>query len=201
MIRRAVARTLTTVAVAVAVAALSAAPALAAVTVPIQIGSKGETVGTATFTRTLQGDGTEVIAMALDVTGSGRTLEEVHVCVGGTPFTDRVPPGKCRFGFSGLSGTVFTRNLDLGTGYVGKPVCLQPHMAVVATTGGASDTGYAGWAAGRPFFGSLCLEPGGTEVPLGAAGVLGLSAALAAGLGVVALGRRGARRAQATRVR
>ena len=200
MIRRATVRMVTTMMVVLAVAALLAAPALAATTVPIQIGSTGETIGSATFTRTLQGDGTEVIAMTLDVTGSGRTLEEVHVCVGGTPFTGRIAPGQCRFGFSGLSGTVFTRNLDLGTEFVGKRVCLQPHMEVVATAGGASDTGYAGWVAGKPFFGSLCLEPGGTEVPLGAAGVLGLSAALAAGLGVVVLGRRASRSARVTRV-
>ncbi|MFM8304421.1 MAG: hypothetical protein ACKOA9_09015 [Actinomycetota bacterium] len=190
MTRRAGVRRLMALVATLAGVVLLAAPALAATTVPIRIGNTGETIGTATFTRTLQGDGTERIAMTLDVTGSGRTLDVVNVCVGGDPFTGRIPPGRCRFGVTGLSGTTFTRDLDLGTEYVGRRVCLQPHLEVLSTDGRSTDTGYAGWVSGKPFFGSLCFESVGTEVPLGATGVLGLSALLATGLGVVALGRR-----------
>ncbi|MFO1536685.1 MAG: hypothetical protein ACKOVH_02510, partial [Actinomycetota bacterium] len=149
MTRRAGVRRLMALVATLAGVVLLAAPALAATTVPIRIGNTGETIGTATFTRTLQGDGTERIAMTLDVTGSGRTLDEVHVCVGADPFTGRIPPERCRFGVTGLSGTTFTRDLDLGTEYVGRRVCLQPHLEVLSTDGRSTDTGYAGWVSGK----------------------------------------------------
>ena len=190
MTRRTTHHLLALLAITVVTLLAVAAPAVAAASVPIQIGSTGQTIGSATFTRTQQSDGTESIAMSLDVTGSGTTLDEVHVCVGTTPFTDRIPPGQCRFGFTGLSGTTFTRTLDLGRDHVGRPVCLQAHLAVHRADGVTTDTGYAGWIAGKPFFGSLCLEPGGTSVPVGAVGLLGLSGLLAAGIGTVALVRR-----------
>ena len=194
MTRRTRIRTLAVAAFALRAAVFGAAPALAATTVAIRAGATGDPIGTATLDRTLQGDGSEVVTIRLDLTGSGPTLEEVHVCVGGDPFTGRKPPGRCAFSATGLSGTTFVGDLDLGTAYLGRPVCLQPHLAVLSADGRSTATAYAGWTTGRPFFGSVCLGPDGTEVPAGTAGGLGLALLVAGGLGVALLGSRRAAR-------
>lgn len=181
---------------ALAVAALAvtatAAPAVAATGFDIREGNTGVDIGDAMVTRTLQGDGTETIQVDLDVTGSGEQLSDVHVCVDDAPFTSRISPGLCDFGFEPLSGTTFSETVNIGPGYVGQPVCLQIHMQVVSDTDETmTNTAYVNWQEGQPFFGSLCLDPDGTEVPVGTWGALGLAGVLALALGaVVVKGRR-----------
>jgi hypothetical protein len=176
---------------ALAVAA-TAAPALAATTVPIREGNNGDTIGSATVSRTLLGDGTEAVQVDLDITGSGEQFADVHVCVDDVAFTSRMTPGLCEFGYTGLSGTTFSETLNIGSGYVGQQVCLQIQSAVVSETDATlTNTAYASWQEGQPFFGSLCLDPDGSEVPVGTWGALGLAGMLAVALGVVLVkGRR-----------
>jgi hypothetical protein len=170
---------------ALAVAA-TAAPAVAAIGFEIREGNNGDKIGDATVTRTLQGDGTETIQLDMDITGSGEQFTDAHVCVGGSEFTSRITPGLCDFGFEPLSGTTFSETMNIGSGYVGQQVCLQIHSAVVSDLDPLiTNTAYVNWQDGQPFFGSLCLDPDGSEVPVGTWGALGLAGVLAAALGVV----------------
>jgi len=161
-------------------------PAFAATTVDIGQGNVGTKIGTASYTRTLQGDGSKVIGVSIDITGSGEHLTKVHVCTAAEPFTKRIPPGQCQFVFDGVTGTTFTRDLNIGSGYVGKQVCLQNHVDVALDADATvTNTGYAAWVAGSPFYGSVCLDPTGTQVPVGTWGALGLSAVVAVALGAL----------------
>ena len=179
-------------AVVVATLALSVASAYASTTYDVGMGNTNIKIGTATYTRTLQGDGSETLGVSIDVTGSGRHLTAVHVCVAATAFTSRTSPGQCAFGFDPVSGTTFSRSLDLGTSHVGSPVCIQNHVGVAADTDATVvDTAYAAWHSGSPFYGTFCLTPAGTDQPIGAYGAIALTGLIGVGFAVLLVtGRR-----------
>jgi hypothetical protein len=145
----------------------------------IKAGSKGETVGFGSFTRTRY-ESSQKLKVTLYVE---RGISDSHVCVGAKPFTSRVPPGQCRHA-SDTPSTTHTHYVDLAD--AAGPVYVQAHVAT-----SDDQTAYAGWQSGNPFYGNLEIpDPGdGTPVPIGAIGALLLSGLVAGGLVL-----RGARR-------
>src|SRR5687768_13444539 len=78
-------------------AVFSAAPASAdpsPVTSTIQAGQAAVTVGDATFTRTMDGNGEETLTVDINVPG-GITAD--HLCLSDAAFTSRQPPGSCAY--------------------------------------------------------------------------------------------------------
>ncbi|MBV8385230.1 MAG: hypothetical protein JO155_00415 [Acidimicrobiia bacterium] len=172
---------------AVVVAALGvgagASPAFAdssptvTVTSPIQSGADAQTVGSATFTRAAQSDGSSVVTVAASVPGG---ISESHLCYSTQPFTSRVPPGQCPLsqGNTGSTATYQLSSSATGTLY------FQLH---VVTSG---NTAYAGWQSGKPFYGNVAVDApaASTSVPVGTLG--GLGVALLAGMALLWTTRR-----------
>src|SRR5207244_4354834 len=91
------------------VAAMIGATALAAGTAPafadqpsrtvtttIGANSSDDTVGSASFTRTLNGDGTTTVTVMGTLT-DGNTIKQSQLCYQDTgPYTERVSPGQCQ---------------------------------------------------------------------------------------------------------
>lgn len=171
------------VASVVTIAFGSAAQADGPTTVDATIGqgSNGVTIGDASIVRTLFFEGNETLTVDLEVPGGD--VGEVHVCVGTSPFTSRIPPGRCQYNFTGLSGPAFHAVIDLGTSYVGQMLYLQIHLDL------GDETAYACWRAGSPFYGNCEIDSTDTPIPVGAIGALGLSG----GLGLVLVATQWAR--------
>ena len=115
----------------------------------------------------------------------------VEYSVSGSPFTARVQPGQCLGVYENLSGTTFSTDLNIGSDYVDKVVCLQPQVdASLDSDSTVTYTGYANWQNGSPFFGNLCFAPDGTPTPVGALGVLGLSGLLSVAFAAAVFAKR-----------
>lgn len=149
-----------------------ALPVLAAQTFPdpfggdgiftdIRAGSQGEDIGDAFFLR--EGD-TLQIEMFLD----DADFIETHVCVSGSAFTERLPPGQCQFQDEGASSSSYDITLPpssfpFGTEPFTDPLgsfCVQVHVkytTLLARTEDGGGSAFAGWQSGRPFFGNLCF--------------------------------------------
>jgi hypothetical protein len=153
------------------------------VTSPIQAGADQQTVGSATFTRTANSDGTETLTVDLSVPGG---IDEDHLCLSSSPFTARIAPGQCAYSHENLGGATADQYvINVGTAYIGKTIYAQLH---VATSGG--DTAYAGWQPGKPFYGNVAIDPlpvaGVPAAPLlGTWMPAGLGALFVAGAGTV----------------
>ena len=149
------------------------------VTSPIQAGSDAQTVGSATFTRTVAADGTSAVTVHAAVPEG---IQESSLCWATEPFTSRVAPGQCPLSQGKTGSTVDYQVSSSSTG----TLYFQLH---VATEGG--DTAYAGWQPGKPFYGNVAVDAPSvsTSVPVGAFGGLGV-----AGLAGVALIRANRRR-------
>ena len=160
------------------------------VNVTIGQGTNGDPVGTGTLTRSLLGDGTETIDISLVLTAPGASFGQVHVCVSDSPFTSRIPPGQCEFGFENLSGTTFDELINIGTSHVGEDVCLQIHSLVVYEGERETQTAYADWKDGDPFYGSVCIPAASVPVPIGAIGAVGVAGFAGVALAVRQLRRR-----------
>ncbi len=158
------------------------------VTSPIQAGNNHTTVGSATFTRSANGDGTETLTVQLSVPGG---IAQDHLCLSDTAFTSRVSPGQCPYAHESLNGaTSDTFTVNVGTAYLGKTIYAQLH---VATTDG--QTAFAGWQAGNPFYGNVAIDAlpvaGAPAAPLlGRWMPLGLGVLFVAGMGAVVWRRR-----------
>ena len=165
----------------------------------IKAGNDGQVVGTATFTRTNNpGDG-ETLTVSLTVPLG---MDEAHLCLSATPFTERVSPGSCEHKHEDLGGVPADEFVvDLGTTYEDEPVYAQLHV-----TTSSGETAYAGWvqaAGGGAFYGNVRVDPfaipGVPAAPMmGAAAPVAGVAAFAAGAGLI-FWRRTQRAAVATR--
>ena len=183
-------RLLGVVGLSVAMAGVVAMPASAdpsPVTTSIQAGNDHTTVGSATFTRELNTDGTEVLDVKISVP-SGMTAD--MLCLSHTAFTDRVTPATCpdQTNFEqhpALNGaTTDEYTVDVGTGYIGQSIFAQLHV----NTQGA--TAFAGWQPGNPFYGNVQIDAAPVQlVPqaplLGRLMPFGLGALFIAGMGLV----------------
>jgi MYXO-CTERM domain-containing protein len=182
-------RLISCMAIALGATALVAGPASATtatrtVTSPIKTGSDAKTVGTATFTRTLNNDGTTTVTVVGQV---GDGIKESHLCYSDTgPFTSRVSPGSCPLG-QGDTGTSVTYSVSFPASDASKPLYFQFHLV------SKGNTAYAGWHSGSPFYGNVQVDPAeaGTPVPVGTVGGIGLAAVAGVAL-LVGLRRRSA---------
>jgi hypothetical protein len=162
----------------------SATSATRTVTSPIATGSKGDNIGTATFTRTLNSDGTTTVTIVGQVSDG---ISESHLCYSDTgPFTGRISPGQCPLG-QGSTGTSVTYTVNFATADASKALYFQFHLV------SKGNTAYAGWQSGKPFYGNVEVDPAeaGTPVPVGTVGGIGMAAVAGAAL-LVGLRRRGA---------
>ncbi len=127
----------------------------------IRAGSKGDDIGDAFFLR--DGD-TLQIEMFLD----DANFIETHVCVSGSPFTERLPPGQCQYQMTGPTASSYDIALPpttfpSGTEPFTDPLasfCVQVHVKYTTELARTSDGGgsaFAGWQSGKPFFGNLCF--------------------------------------------
>lgn len=169
-----------------AVAAQSASADPSPVTSPIQAGNNHQTVGSATFTRSDNGDGTETLTVDISVSGG---ITEDHLCLSHTAYTSRVSPGSCPYAHPNLGGATSDQFVvDLGSDYVGQTIYAQLH---VVTQG---QTAYAGWHAGNPFYGNVAIDAQSEGVPtaplLGTFAPIGLAVLFLGGIGGVLWRRR-----------
>ena len=153
----------------------SAGPASAAgsITVDVLAGNTAAKVGTATFTRSLQSNGSETLTVHFAVPGG---IEASHVCLQAQPFSGRVSPGQCPY-TQGATGTSADYTIDLGRTYVGRDLFVQASVVTNNTTA------FAGWLDGSPFYGNVRLAADAATVPVGALGGLALALILAVALG------------------
>jgi len=177
---------LTAIVAAVVVMAGPASADPSPVTSPIEAGNTHTVVGSATFTRTENGDGTETLTVDISVPGG---ITEDHLCLSDTAFTSRVPPGQCAYSHSNLNGATTDQFVvNVGSTYLGETIYAQLH---VVTQG---ETAYAGWQDGTPFYGNVAIDPVAPGVPaaplLGAWMPVGLAGLFIAGMGAVVLLRR-----------
>jgi len=124
-------------------------------------------VGTSTFTRTVNSDGTETLTVSLQVLG-GMTGDQL--CLSPTAFTSRVNKAQCPAQFDQHSftptATTDTFTMNVGTDYLGKTIYAQLH---VNTNG---QTGFAGWTSdgSGSFYGNVAVDsspiPGAPTAPL-----------------------------------
>jgi hypothetical protein len=151
-----------------------------AVTSPIDAGNDRVTVGSATLARTRSSDGKESLQIDASVPGG---VKESHVCYGSSPYSSRVQPGQCPLS-QGQTGAAAHYTVDLGTAFVSSTVYIQLHVAT------GSDTAYAGWQQGNPYYGNVAVDAVSSDasLPVGVAGGAGL--ALLLGLGLLATARR-----------
>lgn len=152
------------------------------VTSTIQAGNSGTTVGTATFTRTANADGTETLTVDLTVPGG---INDDHLCLSATAFTSRISPGQCQYQHTNLGGVTTDQFVEnVGSTYVGETIYAQ----LSVTTQG--NTAFAGWHPGSPFYGNVAIDAlpaqGVSAAPvLGGWMPLGLSALFLGGIGTV----------------
>ena len=164
---------LVTSTVAVGVTLLGATPAAAAdttVTADVRATQSGTSVGTATFTRTAEADGTETLLIQASTNGD---ITASHVCLSDTPFTSRVSAGSCPYQ-QGATGSSVSYQIDLGSAYAGQRLYVQFHLDV------SGETAFAGWQDGNPFYGNVEVPAvsNPAAVPAGSVGALGLAALL-----------------------
>jgi len=151
------------------------------VTVSIGAGNTDTPVGSPTFTRAENNDGTETLTVDLSVQPG---INEDHLCLSDTAFTSRIPPGQCAYSHTNLGGATSDQFVEnIGSSYVGKTLYAQLH---VATADG--QTAFAGWHAGNPFYGNVAIDPVAPGVP--AAPLFGSWAPI--GMAIVFLGGAGA---------
>ena len=141
------------------------------VTSPIKAGSDAVTVGQATFTRTNSSSTNTTVQVHGSVPGG---IIESHLCYGTAPFTKRVPPGQCQLS-QGNTGTSVDYSVPVSGGDAGRTLYFQFHVVT------GSDTAYAGWQSGSPFYGNVAVAApaGSTSVPVGALGGIGLAGLVA----------------------
>ena len=167
VVRRTLAEVAALVVVLVAFAVAAAGPAMAAdstVTAEIRSGADGILVGSADFRRTVASDGSDTLTLVMSVPGG---ISESQVCLSPDAFTSKASPGQCPFS-QGKTGTTASYTIPLDATYAGRTVHVQAH---VVTKG---NTAYAGWQPG--FFGEVAVPaPGGTPVPAGTVGGVGLA--------------------------
>ena len=164
-----------------------AGPALAQsgpMTVDVATGSDGIVVGTATFTRTIDGDGNEALQIALDVEGE---ISESAVCLSDQPFTSRVTRGKCPYQLANGSTSI-----DLGTAYAGETLYVQLSVVI------GDETAFAGLVSARPPYGNVELSAA-AAVPLPPIGLGALGLPALVGAAVLLAQIRSRRRARAQR--
>ncbi len=171
--------------VAFAVQPASADPS--PVTSPIQAGNDHQTIGSATFTRTADANGSETLTVDLNVSVG---IAEDQLCLSDTAYTSRVSPGRCAYAHPNMAGATTDQYVvDLGTTYFGKTIYAQLH---VATSNG--QTAYAGWTDGNPFYGNVAIDAVAEGVPsaplLGSWLPVGLAVLFLGGIGAVAWRRR-----------
>jgi hypothetical protein len=175
------------VALVLGAAAFVAGPAVATtatrtVTSPIASGSDDQNIGTATFTRTLNDDGTTTVKVVGQVSDG---ISESHLCYSDTgPFTSRISPGQCPLS-QGSTGTSVTYTVNFPTSDASKALYFQFHLV------SKGNTAYAGWHSGKPFYGNVQVDPAeaGTSVPVGTVGGIGIAAIAGVAL-LVGLRRR-----------
>jgi MYXO-CTERM domain-containing protein len=154
------------------------------VTSPISAGNNADKIGTATFTRTLNSDGTTTVTVVGQVSDG---IKESHLCYSDTgPFTSRVSAGQCPVG-QGNTGTSVSYTVNFPASDASKPLYFQFHVV------SKGNTAYAGWHSGSPFYGNVQVDPAeaGTPVPVGTVGGIGLAAVAGVAL-LVGLRRRSA---------
>ena len=180
MFSKVLTRTFGVAALVAGLAVAGAAPALAAnpnvVTSHIGAGSDNQVVGQATFTRTLNSDGTTTVQVVGNVDGS---IKESQLCYQDSgPYTSRVNPGSCQLS-QGKTGSSVTYTVNFPASEESKTIYFQFHLDI-------GDTAFAGWQDGNPFYGNVAVAPAesGTSVPVGTVGGIGLAAVLAAALAV-----------------
>ena len=151
------------------------------VTSDISAGSDAVVVGQATFTRTLNDDGTTTVQVVGNVPGGIKESELCYTDAG--PYTSRVSPGQCQLS-QGKTGTSVTYTVGFPASDASKSLYFQFHID-------NGDTAFAGWHDGNPFYGNVEVQPAesGTSVPVGTVGGLGLAGVMGIGL-VLALRRR-----------
>lgn len=153
------------------------------VDIKVSTGNKAEVVGTATFTRSINADGTETLTIDLSVPGG---IDESHVCLSGEPFTSRVAAGSCAYA-QGSTGTTARYVIPLGTTYVGDPLYAQVHVVT------GDNTAFAGWQDGNPFYGNVRIEAVIGTNPVPAVNLIGgvtLTLLLSVGLAIGLVRRR-----------
>jgi uncharacterized repeat protein (TIGR01451 family) len=166
---------------AVAIIAISAQAVTAVQTFPdpfggdglfvdIRAGSKGDDIGDAFF---LRDDEVLSIEMFLD---APNTFVETHVCLSAEPFTGRIPPGQCQYQEQGPGSGSYDIVLPPaqfpdGTVPFSDPLqsfCAQVHVSYdapgLARTDAGGGSAFAGWQAGKPFYGNVCF-PAAPEPP------------------------------------
>jgi hypothetical protein len=151
-------------------------------TCAIKSGNDGQFVGQATFTRSVNADGTISVAVHGDVPDG---ISESHLCDQDTgPYTSRVSPGQCQLN-QGSTGTTVDYRVTFPATDADKPVYFQFHLVT------KGNTAFAGWRNdASPFYGNAEVDPAAaTSVPVGTIGSVGLAGALGLGLAIT-IGRR-----------
>jgi hypothetical protein len=149
----------------------SSDPPPVVVTSPIQDGADAITVGQATFTRT----STSSTDTTVHVHGSVPDgIKASDLCYDTKPFTGRVSPGSCPVSQGNTGTSVDYTVLVTGPAASGT-LYFQFHLVV------GSDTAYAGWQPGSPFYGNVAVAAPGdsTPVPVGTLGGVGLAGLVA----------------------
>jgi uncharacterized repeat protein (TIGR01451 family) len=134
-------------------------------------GSNGDDIGDAFF---LREDETLQIEMFLD----NASFIETHVCLSGSAFTQRIPPGLCQFGKEGPPSDSYDIALPPpffppGTEPFSDPLgsfCVQVHVSYtteLAKTVRGGGSAFAGWQSGSPFYGNLCFNDVPDPLPPG----------------------------------